>query len=82
MTGKALGKRAGAALAARLPRELGRRRLLKLTSGGGALALVGLTGEAIPSAPETGADGSGHGHTRLGFEATEHVRWYYSRARW
>jgi hypothetical protein len=83
MIEKAQGKRGGQASAARASRDLRRRQLLQgMASGGGVLALGGIAGEAPRSGPGAAADGSKDDHTRLGFEATDHVRWYYARARW
>ena len=82
MAEKAMEKRTEEASAAQ-SRDLGRRRLLRgLANGGGALALVGLAGEALPSGSESRGGESAAGHTQLGFEAIDHVRWYYARARW
>lgn len=83
MAEKAQAKQAEEALGAGSSCDPGRRRLLQgMASRGGALALVGLAGETLPAAPGTDAKPSTGDPARLGFEATDHVRWYYRRARW
>ena len=75
--------------AGRSPR-LARRRLLQGgASGGGALALIAVARDAPPDgardAPPDGGGRSSAGaeadHLRLGFAETDHVRWFYRRAR-
>ena len=83
MAARAQAKQAEEALGTDSSCDLGRRRLLHgIASGGGALALVGLAGESLPAAPGADAKPSTGDPRRLGFEATDHVRWYYGRARW
>jgi len=81
MTEKAQGKRPGEASAERSSRDLRRRQLLQGMASGGVLALVGLAGETPPACPESGGDASAADHTRVGFRTTDHVRWFYRRAR-
>ena len=63
-------------------RRLARRGLLRGLATGGAAAALG--GQALAVGTESAPDGaSAEGdHRRLGFRATDHMRWFYHRARW
>lgn len=67
--------------AGRSPR-LERRRLLQgWASGGGALALIAVARDAPPDGGGRSSAGAAADHLRLGFAETDHVRWFYRRAR-
>ena len=67
--------------AGRSPR-LERRRLLQGgASGGGALALIAVARDAPPDGGGRSSAGAAADHLRLGFAETDHVRWFYRRAR-
>jgi hypothetical protein len=63
-------------------RRIGRRRLLRGLAGGGAAVVLtpraaGAAGATSPPEQNATVD-----HGRIGFEASEHTRWFYHRARW
>ena len=64
-------------------RRLARRGLLRGLAAGGASAALAVTGAGAARA-ESAADvaGAAGDHRKLGFRATDHMRWFYHRARW
>ena len=64
-------------------RRLARRGLLRGLAAGNAGAVLGAKAADAASAesPADGASAEGD-HRRLGFQPTDHTRWFYHRARW